>query len=474
MKKSEILFSLCRILSDAVMIFFSLILVYLIRMVWFDAFGLEMPVSVFSFQLFLAWALKITLFLVFVLGIDGRYKLGADEKIMDELFHLLWALSAGMALILVFFFFEKFTFFSRFIFGGAWVAAISFVFIGRLGLRIIRWGLRNYGIGRRKVLVLGTGKISEGVLEHLKNSVNFQIVGLLTEEESKIKNFRGVEILGSFADLEKILQDFSVEEILLVTENPSEKTTEKLVQIAHIANVKFHLIPDELGLDLAAVEVSTLNNWPVLMLHNTQMQGWRVILKAVFDYVLASVALICISPILLAIAFEIWISNRKAPVLFRSRRVGKDGKLFYCFKFRTMVPEAESMKKELIQKNERKGGVFFKLEKDPRITPLGDFLRKWSLDELPQLFNVLRGEMSLIGPRPHLPEEVRRYRASDRRILSIKPGITGFSQIKGRSSLSYTEEMKYELFYLKNWSLWLDTVIFVKSVLVVLKRENAS
>ncbi len=475
MKKSEILFSLCRILSDGLMIFCSLVLIYFVRMVWFDHFGLDMPQTVYSFQLFVAWALKITLFLLAVLGIDGRYQLGADEKIVDELFHVLWALSAGMALILVFFFFQKFTFFSRFIFGGAWVAAVSFVFLGRMGLRAIRWSLRNYGIGRRKVLVLGTGKIAAEVLLFLKDSVNFEIVGLLLEEgKSGEKLFQGAKVLGNFSNFEKVLTDHNIEEVLLVTENPSEKITAELVEIAHIKNVKFHLVPDELGLDLADVEVSTLNNWPVLMLHNTRMQGWRFVLKSIFDCIAATMIVILISPILFVITFRIWVSNRKAPILYRSKRVGKDGHIFDCLKFRTMVPEADQMKKKLIAKNERKGGVFFKLEEDPRITPFGSFLRQWSLDELPQLFNVMKGEMSLIGPRPHLPEEVEKYKTSDRRVLSIKPGITGFSQIKGRSSLSYEQEMKYELFYLKNWSLWLDLVIFVKSVWVVLRKENAS
>ena len=139
-----------------------------------------------------------------------------------------------------------------------------------------------------------------------------------------------------------------------------------------------------------------------------------------------------------------------------------------------MVPDADEKKKKLLKKNQRKGGVLFKMDNDPRITKLGKILRKWSIDELPQLWNVIRGDMSLIGPRPHLPEEVRKYAKDDLRVLSIRPGITGFAQVNGRSSLSFKEEMNYELFYLKNWSFKLDIIIFIKSLLVVLKRKNVS
>lgn len=139
-----------------------------------------------------------------------------------------------------------------------------------------------------------------------------------------------------------------------------------------------------------------------------------------------------------------------------------------------MVPDAEKQKKKLLKKNDRKGGVLFKLENDPRVTSLGKFLRKTSLDELPQLWNVFWGDMSLIGPRPHLPEEVKKYDADHHPLLSIKPGITGYAQINGRSKLSFEEEMKYELFYLKHWNLWLDLIILIKTIWIVLRRKNSA
>ncbi len=474
MKKSELLFSLARIISDGVFIFTALVLAYYVRMVWFEAFGLTPPDTLIPFPIFSMWATQMTLFLLFILGINRHYHLGENEKIMDELFQIFWGLCAGMSLIIVFFFFVKITFFSRFIFGASLISAIGLTFLGRIGLRIIRWQIRKHGIGRRKILILGTGQIGEEIVEQIKSSTDFDVLGLLTEEPTQKKKIWNIKVRGSFADLEKVLDQKPVEEVLLITDDPSKLAVRTMVENAHIRDVKFQLLPDEARLDLADVQMTLLSQWPILTLLNTRLRGWGMVLKYIIDYCLAVVALIGLSPVMGVIAFKIWQSNRNAPIFFASPRVGKNGKIFPCYKFRTMVPDADKHKKDLLDKNERKGGVFFKLEDDPRITPLGKILRKWSLDELPQLFNVLRGEISLIGPRPHLPEEVEQYLTKHRRILSIRPGITGFSQVNGRSSLSYEEEMKYELFYLKNWSLYLDGIIFLKSIWVVLQRKNAN
>jgi len=138
-----------------------------------------------------------------------------------------------------------------------------------------------------------------------------------------------------------------------------------------------------------------------------------------------------------------------------------------------MVADAEAQKAKLIKKNERDGGVLFKLAEDPRITKLGHFLRKYSIDEIPQLLNILKGDMSFVGPRPHLEEEVNKYPDHNRQLLLLRPGLTGMAQINGRSSLSFEDEMKHEMFYLKNWSLWLDGVVVLKTIAVVIKGENA-
>ena len=475
MKKSDILFSFFRIVSDGAMIFLALLLSYYIRMVWFDAFGLASPITLYPFESFFDLSLKITTFLLMVIALSGRYKLGADEKIFDEFFYIISGLSVGMALILVFFFFAKLTFFSRFIFGAALVIAISLVFLGRITLRLVRWQFRKHGIGKRKVLILGSGTIAERLILSMKQAFDYEIKGVLVEDdETSQKEISGIRILGKISDLETILGKNNIEEIYLATETPFKCNTDRLAEIAYVANVKFRILPDELSLDLASVEVSTINGLPVLTLLNTPLQGWMMVIKSICDRIMALGIVLAISPILIFIVLRVWISDPFAPIFYISRRVGRKGDVFPCYKFRTMVVDADQKKQKLLEKNQRDGGVFFKLENDPRITRFGKLLREWSLDELPQLFNVLKGDMSLIGPRPHLPEEVEKYHLKDRRVLSIKPGVTGFAQINGRSSLSFEEEMTYELFYVKNWSIWLDLIIFMKSIWVVVKRQNAT
>jgi len=439
-------------------------------MEFFGIFDLPAPTTLFPFYGFCFFATKVSVFLVIVFAGNGRYKFGEDEKILDEFIHVFWAFASGMALLLVSFFFAKFYFFSRFVFLATWGLGVFFLFLGRSFLRIVRQNFYEFGLGRIKVLVLADGKIGHETIEFLRNDPSYEIIGILTEVTSKNKTITKIPVLGVFNDLERILKEFPLDEIFLASEKSSEKITEKLVRIAHVYHKKFRFLPDELALDLAAVRISTLGKFPIITLENTKIDGWALISKQMFDVVLALTALIVLSPLFLWIAFKIRKED-KASIFYTSQRVGKNGRFFPCYKFRTMVAGADKMKKKLV--NERKGGVFFKVKNDPRITKFGKFLRAWSLDELPQLFNVLRGEMSLIGPRPHLPEEVKKYKNDDRVILSICPGITGFAQIHGRSSLEFKDEMNYELFYLKNWTFILDLTIFFKTIFLVFKKENA-
>ncbi len=439
-------------------------------MQFFGFFDLSAPTTLFPFHAFCFFALKIASFLVIVFAINGRYRFEEDEKILDEILHIFWVFSSGMALLLVGFFFAKFYFFSRFIFLATWFMGGVFILLGRFFLRIIRQNFYEFGLGRIKILILANGKIGRETIDFLVKNPSYEVVGILTETVTKNKMIAKIPVFGVFNDLEKILKELQVDEILLAAAKSSEKITEKLVRITHIYHKKFRFLPDELALDLASVKISTLGEFPIITLENTKIDGWSLISKKIFDLILASLALIILSPLFLWIIFKIKKED-KISVFYTSRRVGKNGRFFPCFKFRTMVMDADKMKKKL--KNERKGGVLFKVKNDPRITKFGKFLRMWSFDELPQLLNVLRGEMSLIGPRPHLPEEVKQYKRDDRRVLSICPGITGFAQIHGRSSLRFEEEMNYELFYLKNWTFLLDLTIFVKTILLVLKKENA-
>ncbi len=479
MKKSEVAFTIARIISDSIGIYLALILAYYMRMVWFefsffgtDIYLFSQPQTLYPFQQFLPFVWKFTLGTVLFMGIGRRYKFGTDEKILDEFKHCVWSVSSAMALLLVYFFFSKFPFFSRLILGLSWAFVLIFVLSGRIILRQIRSWFWRRGFGQKLVLILGSGDSAKNIIMLLKQNPSYTILGVLAENKLTAKTFLGFKLLGTLTNYEKILKEKAPDEVIFATEDSSKKLSANFIKLAHTHHVTFSFLPDELGLDMASIKISTMKGLPIMTFLNTKLLGWGLVVKSFFDYFCAIILLIILSPIFLLITFFVWIGDIKSSVIYGSTRVGKKGKHFLCYKFRTMRDGADQEKAKLLKKNERKGGVLFKIKDDPRITPVGKFLRKYSLDELPQLWNILKGDMSFIGHRPHLPDEVAKYKASDLQILTIKPGLSGFSQVNGRSDLSFEEEMNYELFYMKNWTIWLDITIFFKSIWVALRGGN--
>jgi exopolysaccharide biosynthesis polyprenyl glycosylphosphotransferase len=226
-------------------------------------------------------------------------------------------------------------------------------------------------------------------------------------------------------------------------------------------------------LDVAGPRTTIRPTAGLTLLHvdHPQLSGLRVALKDLFDRCFAAVALILLLPLLAAISMTVWLHDG-GPVLFTQVRVGKDGRVFRIYKFRTMVIDAEQRKEELLADNDN-DGVLFKLRQDPRITAVGARLRRWSVDELPQLLNVLRGDMSLVGPRPALPGEAAQYADHVRRRLVVKPGLTGLWQVNGRSNLSWDESVRLDLRYVENWSFTLDLQIMWKTTSAVFRRSGA-
>ena len=229
------------------------------------------------------------------------------------------------------------------------------------------------------------------------------------------------------------------------------------------------------------IEVQSAVGIPIITLKPTPLDGWGGILKRLFDIVGALFGLIIFSPIFLIIAIAIKLDS-KGTIIFkylddgsRVKRVGEKGELFNFYKFRSMYPNTHNLRyTELADQNVREGSPMVKIKDDPRITKVGKFIRKTSLDELPQLWNVLKGEMSLVGPRPHLPEEVAKYKNHHKFVLSLKPGITGLAQISGRSNLDFEKEIQLDTYYIETWSIWLDIKIIIKTFGVVLFGKDAN
>jgi exopolysaccharide biosynthesis polyprenyl glycosylphosphotransferase len=211
--------------------------------------------------------------------------------------------------------------------------------------------------------------------------------------------------------------------------------------------------------------IEYIGQFPTIPLHSGHVPELGLLLKRVMDVILAVLTLVCLSPLLLVIAIAVKLDS-PGPVLYFSDRIGKKGRVFRCIKFRTMVQDADKRRADILHMNER-DGVLFKISKDPRITRLGSFLRKFSLDELPQFINVLRGEMSIVGPRPPLASEVREYKLSHLRRLDVTPGITGLWQVQARQDPSFDNYISLDVTYVDNWSIWLDLKILARTIVVV-------
>jgi exopolysaccharide biosynthesis polyprenyl glycosylphosphotransferase len=273
-------------------------------------------------------------------------------------------------------------------------------------------------------------------------------------------------MLGKIEDLARIARAEFVDEIFITI--PSERELVKRIAVEarkHRLDVK--VLPDLYDGLGWHVPIRQIGDFPVMDLHWQPIAGLGLFVKRIFDIVVASFSLIICSPVLAVLA--VWIKlDSRGPVFYRSRRMGKKGCAFTCYKLRTMLDNADEMKDSLRHRNERQG-PFFKIKDDPRITRLGRFLRKYSLDELPQLWNVIEGDISLVGPRPPSVDDFKQYSLEHLRRLDVKPGITGLWQVEARLNPSFDANMKLDLEYIENWSFWLDLKILAKTIPAVLK-----
>lgn len=346
---------------------------------------------------------------------------------------------------------------------------------------LIRWFLmevRRSGYNFRHVLILGYNEQANEMARRIDANqvLGYKIVGFIAEEpdpSSRPPFQTNHPVVGTLPELQSILEKGPVDEIILCLPIMSHvPAIAEAVRLAQELGIVVRLFPDRASAKvLGRLHLELFEGEYVVTLFREQML-MQLLGKRVMDVILSAVGLILLSPLLLAVALIIKFTS-PGPVLFAQERVGMNKRSFKLLKFRSMYVDAEKRRKELEHLNEMDGPVF-KIKNDPRVTRIGHFIRKTSIDELPQLVNVLRGQMSLVGPRPPLPAEVDRYDWLYRRRLSIKPGITCFWQISGRNEITFKQWMEMDKQYIDNWSLWLDIKILAKTIPAVLFRKGAS
>lgn len=318
------------------------------------------------------------------------------------------------------------------------------------------------GRGLRNVLILGTSAIAKRLARHLSNEkrLGYVVKGFLDHHRNGDSR-----VIGTFEELPTILRSHFIDEVF-VTLQTDRGLIKRLAMEAAAYRVDVKVIPDVFD-DLewhAPVEYA--GGFPVIALHRERKPQFQLFLKRAIDLIASTFGIVVLSPVLLLVAVLIRLDS-PGPTFYRSRRVGQKGRIFRCWKFRTMVSNAEELLDSLMHLNERQQ-ILFKISNDPRLTRMGKFLRRYSLDELPQLFNVFAGDMSLVGPRPPTVREYEQYQLEHLRRLEVVPGMTGLWQVSARTDPSFETYVRYDLEYIEDWSLWLDLKILAKTVPTVL------
>jgi len=374
-------------------------------------------------------------------------------------------------IIVALIFFIKLHFFSRLVFGWSFVI-LNVLLIGwRILKRIAIRYLLSKGYNNLNVLIIGAGRVGKILYETIKeySFLGLRVVGFI--DDFKKSSESGIPILGKTSDLEEVCKKYFIDELFITI--PSErKVVSQIIDTAKYMRIAIRIIPEHFEEPFSLVRAGNIGPIPILTYKERIPHPAEFVLKSFLDFIISFILVILLSPLFFIISILIKLDS-PGSVFYIQKRMGKRGKIFNFYKFRSMVKYADKLKGVLLDKNEVKGGVIFKIKDDPRVTRMGRILRKYSLDELPQLFNVLFGDMSLVGPRPFPLDESEKINYNYISRLNIKPGITGLAQIRGRSELSFQRWVKWDLWYIDNWSLGLDLMILLWTIPAVLKRKGA-
>ena len=420
---------------------------------------------------YIRFALTVAPFFILILAFEGLYQMRTTRRSWREFYGVARGITIGLIILMIAVFLQREWFSSRFVILVGWLLAIFYVVTARLIIqRIQKWLLVNRGIGVHRILLIGTNQRMYALKQLLtrKKELGYKVVDQIdTASVTRIKEIR---------------ERKGIDEIVIGDPTLTDDEQEKLFDYCQINNITYKYFPTTL--QTPRFEMKIFNGEPIIEFQHTPLDGWGKVLKRGFDIVAGFGLTLVFSPLMLIIALLIKLEDPDGPIIYTNERIGENGEKIPVFKFRYMqwkwcinkanpnFERALVYEKELIAERSLREGPLYKIKDDPRKTKVGAFIERYSLDELPQFFNVLRGEMSLVGPRPHQKREVEKYSEYHRRLLTIKPGITGMAQVSGRSDIDFEDEYRLDVFYIENWSLWLDIVICLKTAGALLRRRK--
>lgn len=471
MKRSEIFFSAIQVPVDFAMILLAAATAYFLRgLPAFQAYVSR--VFNLSFEDYLNFALVAAPFFIFILAVEGLYKMRSTRRFWQEAYGVMKAITFGLIILIIAVFLNREWFSSRFVILVGWSLAVFYVVLARYIIqRIQKWLLIHRGTGVHRVLLIGYSERMKKLRDKLvqNKELGYRVVDQIDDT--------------SIVHIKEIRQERGIDEIIIGDPSLTDDEQAKLFDFCQINNIAYRYFPTTLQTSRFTMQI--FNGEPIIEFQHTPLDGWGRVLKRTYDLIAGFGLTLIFSPVMLLIALLIKLEDPDGPIIYKNERIGENGEKFFVYKFRYMqwkycitkenpqIKEAIEFEKNLIaERNTRQGGVLYKIKDDPRRMKVGVVIERYSLDELPQFFNVLKGDMSLVGPRPHQEREVDRYAEYHRRLLTIKPGVTGMAQVSGRSDLAFEDEYRLDVFYIENWSLWMDVLICLKTAGALLKRRK--
>jgi len=454
LKKVELLFTAILVPVDIAMIVVSFLVAYLLRqnIETSQVFG---GTGMLEYFKYLAYLLPLW---ILIFALNGLYEIKPNKGFFNQAFKIFISNSVAMLFLVLLIFFSKVLFFSRLILAFTWLFTIIAVIAGRFMIRELKIYLYKYSIGIRAVLIIGSNEVGEFLAMEIENNpgLGYQLLGIIN---GKADEGKAVKSIGTVEEFDRVIEKHGVHEVVLAQTNLSKSKVAQIINKCIENKISFKFVPDILASYSLNVRTGALGSMPIFELKTIALDGWGRIIKRIFDMVFSILILIITSPLTLLSALFVKLSS-KGPIFYTHERIGRDGNKFRIYKFRSMYLNAE-----------KKTKTFWTKKDDPRVTPIGKILRKSNIDELPQLFNILRGDMSLVGPRPEqprfvsefekeIPDYVKRHR--------VKSGLTGWAQVNGlKGDTSISERVRYDMFYIENWSLFFDIKIILRTIWLI-------
>jgi exopolysaccharide biosynthesis polyprenyl glycosylphosphotransferase len=416
----------------------------------------------------------LTVTMLIALSLNGAYTPRRGSSLISEVLRIFNASLASIFIVVAVTFGLRSLVYSRLLFFYDGVLIVFLLGAARAARRQVEAQLRRHGYGVERVLIVGAGEVGRAVMRTMvaRPDLGYQVVGFVDDDpvrgSTDVGRFRA---LGGLDDVESLLVNEKVDDMIITLPWMYQRKIAGLVSVCQRLGVRPRVAPDLFQPSLSQVDVDDLGGIPLIGIKEHTLPRSVRLVKRLMDIVITVISLILLSPFLALVAILIKLDS-PGPAFFKQKRIGQGGRPFEVIKFRSMKKGAEEEVAALAERNEATGPLF-KIKDDPRLTRLGRFLRRMSIDELPQLLNVLRGEMSIVGPRPALPDEVEKYETWQRQRLEVPQGITGLPQVSGRSDLTFDEMCLLDVYYIENWSLALDVTIMLRTIPQVLFGNGA-